>query len=284
MESPSVQRRRLGLALKRAREEAGKTQDEAGEVIDAAGSKISRIELGQSGLRQTDLAVLLDFYGIEGGEAESLKAMARAGRQRGRWSGYHHAIPRWFRQYVDLESGATDIRWYQSEIMPGILQTESYIQAVNAGSTSRSREDEAERQAQIKIRLERQEILESTQLEFILSESALRRVVGDQATMHGQLKHLVEVSKRPNIAVQVLPFTAETFVMANISFVSLRFGDADSDVIYVEGYTSADYLDHPEDVQAYTRLWNRLQAAALGPAESARMVKRLAEELRPAMK
>ncbi|WP_307850717.1 helix-turn-helix domain-containing protein [Micromonospora sp. H61] len=66
MVNPTIQRRRLGLALKRAREGAGKTQDEAAAVIDAAASKISRVELGQSGIRLTDLNLLLDLYGIRG--------------------------------------------------------------------------------------------------------------------------------------------------------------------------------------------------------------------------
>jgi transcriptional regulator with XRE-family HTH domain len=45
--------------LKRAREEAGRTQEEAAEQIDAASSKVSRVELGQSGIKQTDLTLLL---------------------------------------------------------------------------------------------------------------------------------------------------------------------------------------------------------------------------------
>ncbi|WP_422734043.1 helix-turn-helix domain-containing protein [Micromonospora sp. WMMD558] len=60
MVNPTIQRRRLGLALKRAREEAGKTQDDAAAVIDAAASKVSRLELGQSGIKLTDLNVLLE--------------------------------------------------------------------------------------------------------------------------------------------------------------------------------------------------------------------------------
>lgn len=273
MEGPTIQRRRLGLALKRARELAGKTQEEAGAVIDAAGSKVSRIELGQSGLRQTDLSVLLDYYGINGEEAQGLKQLARAGRQRGRWSIYRHAIPAHFRQYVDLEGDATEIRWYQLEIIPGLLQTQGYSRALlSLGFTG----DELERQ--VALRLERQAILErqdGPDAAFILSESAVRRKVGNAATVRDQLQHLVEMSKWPNVTLQVLSFDTETLVEPAHGFITLRFGYPGTDVIYTEGFTTAGYLDHPDEVQAYTRLWNQLQAAALGPAESVRLIESL---------
>ncbi len=266
MSNPTIQRRRLGIALKRAREAAGKTQEEAGAIMDAAGSKISRLELGQSGIRQTDLTILLGFYGVAGSEAEALRDLARAGRQRGRWSTYRNAIPDWFRQYVDLESDATEIRWYQSELVPGILQVPAYMRAM--GIT-----DE-----QVTVRQERQSVLdqETTDVNVILSESALRRRVGDAAAMEAQLLHLVEVGKRSNVEVQVLAFDAEAAGSTPFDFIVLRFGvESASEVIYVETYTDADYLDRVEDIRAYTRLWSRLQATALAPLESRRLIQRI---------
>ncbi len=280
MTNPTIQRRRLGNALKRAREAAGKTQDEAAERIDAAASKISRLELGQSGIKLTDLNLLLDFYGVGSDEAESLRDLARAGRQRGRWSGYRNVIPDWFRAYIDLEADASEIRWYQSEVVPGILQIKPYIRAMNLTAHPRPSDDEVDRQ--VAVRLERQSILDepsAPELGFILSESALRRRIGQPATMRDQLMHLATVAERPNLELQVLPFDAQTHVPASFSFIILRFGsDATSDVIYVEDYTDASYLDRPDDVRAYTRLWSRLQAAALGPVESRRLILRVAEE------
>ncbi|MFI6067959.1 DUF5753 domain-containing protein [Micromonospora sp. NPDC051227] len=276
-----MQRRRLGLALKRAREAAGKTQDEAAAAIDAAASKISRVELGQSGIRLTDLNLLLDLYGIRGDEAEPLRDLARAGRQRGRWSTYRNAAPDWFRQYLDLEGDASEIRWYQPEVIPGVLQIEPYIRAMNAIDHPRPSTDEVDRQ--VAVRMERQSILrqnDGPDLNFILSESALRRSIGDGTTMRRQLLHLAEVSKQPNVALQVFPFDAQTYETASFSFIILRFGDdAASDVVYVETFTDADYLDRPDAVRAYTRLWDRLRAAALGPVESRKLILRMADDM-----
>src|SRR3954470_15601957 len=128
--NPTIQRRRLGIALKRAREQVGMTQDEAAAAIESAASKISRIELGQSGVRPTDLTLLINAYGVPDSVAASMRELAKAGRQRGRWSSYREQLPAWFRTFVDLEGDASEIRSYQAEIIPGTLQTEAYIRAI----------------------------------------------------------------------------------------------------------------------------------------------------------
>ncbi|MEU7980035.1 helix-turn-helix transcriptional regulator [Micromonospora sp. NPDC049081] len=275
MVTPTIQRRRLGNALRRAREAAGKSQDEAAEVIDSASSKVSRMELGQSGIRLTDLKLLLDFYGVSAEEAEPLRELARAGRQRGRWSGYRNVVPDWFRQYLDLEADAAEIRWYQSEVIPGILQTEPYIRAlINSEDVER----------QIAVRLERQKVIDrpdGPELSFILSESALRRNLGDREAMRDQLSQLATLANRPNITIQVFPLGAETYVVSSFNFITLRFGEeVASDVVYLETFTDADYLDSPEAVRAYNRLWDRLRAAALGPTESRKLILRIADEMK----
>jgi transcriptional regulator with XRE-family HTH domain len=277
--SPTLQRRRLGKALKRAREQAGKTQDEAAEKIDAASSKISRIELGQSGLKLTDLTVLLGFYEVDDELAEQMRDLARSGRKRGRWSAYRNVIPDWFRDYLDLEEDASEIRWYQPEVVPGVLQTEAYVRAVYTTAKPQVADDAVERS--VRMRLERQTVLDrpDAALHFILSESALRRNVGNGSLMANQLHHIADVADRTNVDLQVLPFNAQTFGAAWGVFTILRFEqDASTDVAYLEDYTDAAYLDQPEPVRAYNALWNRLSAAALGQVESQDLIREIADE------
>jgi transcriptional regulator with XRE-family HTH domain len=279
MATATIQRRRLGLALKRAREAAGKTQDDAAAVIDSAASKISRLELGQSGIKLTDLRLLMEYYDVDAHEAESLKQLAKAGRQRGRWSGYE-SVPGWLRQYIDLEADASEIMWYQHEVVPGIFQTEAYVRAILTTGQPRVEEDEINKQ--IAVRLERQAILDQRDktLRLILSESALRRVVGDAEVMRVQLRRLAEIAEIPSIMLQVLPFNARSAVDAWAQFTILRFGDdSTSDVVFLDGYTNAEYIDRPDVIRAYSHLWNRLQAAASGPVESRNLVLQIAREI-----
>jgi transcriptional regulator with XRE-family HTH domain len=277
MVNPTIQRRRLGIALKRAREAAGMTQDEAAVVIDAAASKISRVELGQSGVRSMDLNALLGAYNVSEEEASSMRDLARAGRQRGRWSSFRDQLPSWFRQYVDLEGDASEIRWYQAEIIPGILQIEPYSRGVLRPLGS----DEMEQQ--VKIRRHRQSVIDqpdAPEMTFVLSESALRRTVDGPTTMRDQLRRLAEIGRsHPNVVIQVLPFAAKSYIVSSFSFTILRFGDdATTDVVYSESFTTADYLDRSETVRAYTRLWDSLRASALGPVESGLLISRVADE------
>ncbi|MCU1648843.1 MAG: helix-turn-helix domain protein [Nocardia sp.] len=278
MTTPTIQRRRLGLALKTAREAAGKTQDEAAKAIDSAASKISRLEIGQSGIKLTDLGILLNLYGVAAEDAASMKELARAGRQRGRWSG-NRSIPGWFRRYIDLETDASEIKWYQHEVVPGILQTEAYVRAMLLSGQPRVTDDEIEKL--IEVRLERQTVLTQRHktISVILSESALRRTVGDAEIMRNQLRHLAEVAQLPRVALQILPFNAKSVGDAWAHFILLRFDDdATSDVVYLDGYADADYVDRPDAVRAYAQLWDRLQSAALGPVESRNLILKTAEE------
>jgi hypothetical protein len=123
--------------------------------------------------------------------------------------------------------------------------------------------------------------LSGPEVGFILSESVLRRNLGNPVMMRDQLLHLSKVAKLPNITIQVFPFDSQTFEPASYGFTILRFGeDSASEVIYVEDFTDAEYLDRPEVVRAYTRLWDRLRAAALGPVESRRFILHVADEIR----
>jgi transcriptional regulator with XRE-family HTH domain len=277
MANPTIQRRRLGIALKKAREAVGMTQDDAAVVIDAASSKISRLELGQSGVRLMDLNALLIAYRVSDEEAVSMRDLAKAGRQRGRWSSFRDQMPSWFRQYVDLEDDASAIRWYQAEVIPGILQTEAY----SRGVLRMLGQEQIEHQ--VKIRQHRQAMLDQTdppEMMFVLSESAIRRMVDSPSTMRDQLRRLTEIDRTlSHVAIQVLPFSARSYIDSSFGFTILRFGDdASSDVIYAENLTAADYLDRPESVRAYTRLWDNLRAAALGPVESSLLIARVADE------
>jgi hypothetical protein len=97
--------------------------------------------------------------------------------------------------------------------------------------------------------------------------------------MTEQLAFLIEASHRPNVSLQVLPFDAETYTTASFDFVMPRFGqDAGSDVIYLEDLGDATYLDRPDAVKAYSRTWDNLRAAALGPVESRRLITEVADQ------
>lgn len=285
MPTQTVCRLLLGNELRRAREALGRTPADAAEVIGNKATKISRIELGQSSIGKGDLTLLLGFYEIEDDHhREVLFELARNGRQRGRWSGYREVFPEWFRMFVDLEQDAEQIRSTNVEAIPGLLQTEDYIRAQHA---ELDRDEHARHiEHSVQARKDRQQIFtrdDPPECGFILSESCLRRVVGGPAVMRDQLVHLQKLSRKRNVQIQVLPFDASTFgCRVAYRFTLLQIpspGTASPlEFAYVESYDDARYLDDKDAVRNYVGLWNRLQAAALGPVESRRLIGEVAEQ------
>ena len=112
-------------------------------------------------------------------------------------------------------------------------------------------------------------------LSVILGEAALRQAVGGPGVMAGQISHLVRlIDDFPGLALQVLPFTAGAHAAAgSASLAILRFPDAPGlGVVYLEALSGGVYLEGQEDVARYIRAFALLRAAALSPAESARLL------------
>lgn len=283
MATPTVRRLQLGNELRHARLKAGREQAEAARELDCADSKISRLELGQGGISKGDLKLLLEFYEVDPKQMDWMFELARTRSIRGRWSGFRAVFPEWFRMYVDLEIDADNIRQAQGEIVPGILQSEKYIQALHTDSI---RGDDAGIDADVKARQERQQLLNREHpptMSFVLSESCVRRQVGDAATMREQLDYLESAALRPNIDLQVLPFnTSGPVGGVSYDFTMLQIPSrgiaADLEFVYVESFDDARYLDAKDAVSAYTTLWNRLQAASLGPKESLDLIRSVGKQ------
>ncbi|WEP00260.1 helix-turn-helix transcriptional regulator [Streptomyces sp. FXJ1.172] len=261
----------LGSQLRRLREARGITREAAGYSIRASESKISRMELGRVSFKTRDVEDLLTLYGITGeAERESLLSLAREANVAGWWHSYTDVLPSWFPTYVGLEGAASLIRVYEVQFVHGLLQTEEYARAVVRRGMKGASPDDIERR--VALRLERQKHLfaqGAPEFHIVLDEAALRRPYGDRAVMRGQLQHLIDVSQRPNVRLQVMPFSFGGHSGESGAFTVLSFPDADlSDVVYLEQLTSALYLDKREDVAQYEQALKELQQDSPGPDES----------------
>lgn len=217
-----------------------------------------------------DLVRLLTLYGIEAAEREAVLELARQARLKDWWQQYSGAIPEWFQFYVGLEAAASAQRRYESELVPGLLQTERYARAIMSTAPV-PEDDDVERQ--IAVRMERQKRLTSDDppnLWLVLNEAVIRRTVGGPEVMRDQLAHLTEMATRKNITLQVLPFTAGAHSAMHGAFCIIQFpAEVDQDVVYLEEQTGALYLEKPEDVHRYSLMFDYLRAHALSPKDSA---------------
>lgn len=278
----SIQRRQLGNELRKLREVAGLTQEQAAESLGKAANKISRVENGKVGTTKTDLDALLRLYQASAKDTLWCRELAQGSRQRRTRAAAETTLylgPKWFRAFRDLEQSASQIMQVGSEIVPGNLQTENYTRAMFLGQGSFP--DHQTMEDTVRVRRDRQALLtreDAAQFSFVLSESALRRVIGNPKVMAEQLRHLAELSLLPTVDIQVIPFDTLSYEPLRYAFTVLRFDhDSATDIVYIEMYDNGVYLDKPpEAVRSYVELQRRLQAIALGPVESRNFMVELA--------
>jgi transcriptional regulator with XRE-family HTH domain len=273
---PTVLRILLGAQLRRLREAKRITLGEAGEVIRASHSKMSRLETGRVGFKDRDIADLLTFYGVtDPEERDSMRALAQRANAPGWWHDYSDVLPSWFEAYVGLEEVATQIRAYQVQFVPGLLQTEDYARAVTL--LGHAGEPVKDTKLRVGLRMARQQVLtkpDAPSVWLVLDEAILRRPIGTPAVMRTQLEHLLAMAELPNVTIQIIPFQAGGHPAAGGPFSILRFAEPDlPDVVYLEQLTSALYLDKPETVDSYLMVMERLCVEALTPAASADTIK-----------
>ncbi|HEX9066350.1 MAG TPA: helix-turn-helix transcriptional regulator [Streptosporangiaceae bacterium] len=271
---PTVLRILLGAQLRRLRESRRISLEEAGNAIRASHSKVSRLETGRVGFKDRDIVDLLTLYGVtDEKQREELRTLAARANTPGWWHDYQDVLPQWFEAYIGLEEAASQIRSYQVQFVPGLLQTEDYARGVTMLAYSHPREINR----RVNLRMARQAMLdrdEPPSLWVVLDEAVLRRPIGGVNAMRAQLKHLIEMSQRPNITIQVLPFSAGGNPATWGPFSVLRFSDYDlSDVVYLEQLTSALYLDKPDVVNNYLTVMERLCMDAASPAATVKMLR-----------
>jgi transcriptional regulator with XRE-family HTH domain len=277
--APTVLRVLLGTQLRRLRESRGITAADAAYAIRGSESKISRIELGRSAVRELDVADLLDLYQVtDSATRERLLTLASRAGQPGWWQRYQDVLPSWFQPYLGLEESAESIRSFDAQFVPGLLQTAEYSTAIMQLGAYPG--DEIDRLVDLRNERQRRFAAGGLRLWAVIDEIALRREIGGAALMRAQLDHLLAVSERPGLTIQVTPFPSPASCLVPGSFSILRFAAAElPDVVYVEQLTSAMYLDKRADVDRYAAAMDGISMASTTPDQTTAIVKTLLTEL-----
>jgi len=271
--SPVVQRRRLRAELRAARQAAGLTQEQVAEAMGWSLSKIIRIEAGSVAISTSDLKALLRHYQIvDPGRTDELVALARAARERSWWSQYQGVAPAGLPQLIGYEAASSITRNFEPLLVPGLLQTEEYAHVIIRKFAEGAAVERVN--TLVEIRMRRQELLDQADpplLFFIIDEAVVRRHIGGKAVMRRQIHRLAELAARPNVTIEVVPFSAGAHPGLKGPFVAIEFPDpADDDVLYLES-AQGDLIsrDVPEEVLSYREAFEQLRNISLGPDDSA---------------
>ncbi|WP_033320975.1 helix-turn-helix domain-containing protein [Streptomyces yerevanensis] len=277
--TPALCRLQLGVELRRLRTDKGLTAAQVARRLYWAPSKLTRLETGDNGVvAPSDVIALCDLYSASPEERAVLEGYAVVTKTKKDWWQsplYRPVIPPGFKAFLGLEAIATQLRTYEAEFVPGLLQTEAYVRVIHERAMAGLGPDEIDRL--VEVRLTRQEVLRRTQsplkLTAIVNESVLRRRVGNGQVMRGQLEHIAELADGlPNVRVQVVPFAAGAHPGMNGSFAVLHFREPLKPIVYLENLAAAGVTRKEDDVERYEEAFSDLQATAPGHRESLNLI------------
>jgi hypothetical protein len=267
--------------LRRLREAAEISRAEAGHAIRCSESKISRLELGRVSFKARDVTDLLTMYGVTDPEKrEAFLEMVQRSNEPGWWHRYTDLVADWFQDYLGLEESTSRIQTWEQQFVPGLMQTEDYAKAIATYGWSPLASQSVQRQ--VTVRMRRQALLgrpDSPKLWAVIDESVLHRPIGGRRVMLAQLGHLLELTKRPNVTLQVVPYQYSGYA-AEGSFSMLRFAEPElPDVIYIEHLNGALYLDKRSDTELYSRAFDRLTVDAHTPDRTRQLLAKVRAEI-----
>jgi transcriptional regulator with XRE-family HTH domain len=188
----------LGDELRRARLAAGfASQDALAARLGFDRTVITKIESGDGPPAVDVLAAWCQACGLPGIPPDWVAGMAK--RSNG-------ATPPWFGRWLDAEGEAQSFRLWSPMLIPGLLQTAEYARALFLASQTDTSDEVID--ALVTARTERQAILDRADppdVAAVVDEAVLHRLIGSSQIMHDALVHVADLSRRPNVVVQVVP-------------------------------------------------------------------------------
>nr|WP_306322928.1 MULTISPECIES: helix-turn-helix transcriptional regulator [unclassified Streptomyces] len=262
---PSSRRVMIGEELRHARERAGLTQQALGERLFVSGSYVGQMEAGTRRILP-DMAKCLDEQLNTGGFFT--RNCEKANKSR---------FPDHFAEAAEAEAIATAIRQYAGMLIPGLLQTRAYAEAVFHAYQPTAPDEKID--GLVADRLARGRLLDNPTtplLWAILDEAALCRPVGGPQAMAEALQHVADLARRHRALVQVLPFGAGAHASLVGPLKLMEFENAPP-LSFVDGPDMGKLTDDPATVARHTFTFNLLQATALPPHDSLVLIDTVAQ-------
>ncbi|MGW2842605.1 DUF5753 domain-containing protein [Streptomyces sp. NPDC001493] len=278
--APTARQCRVGIELRKMRQQAGLALAEAATLLGTDRTAISNTESGRFGVSGERVRHWAGSYGCpDAAYVEALAAMAEE-RVKGWWEEYRGEFISGALDLAELEHHAVGIRAVQLMYMPGFLQTEDYARAVFDEAVPRV--SPTRRRRLLSHRLKRRDVLDREvppMCTFLIHEAALRMVFGNSQVARAQLDHLLRESERDNVAVKVVPFAAGGFPETG-SATQYVYGPVPQlDTVQMDTATGPAFLDAETRLVNYRAALDRVEELALGREESRDFIRKIASEV-----
>ncbi|MGI5231592.1 helix-turn-helix domain-containing protein [Actinoallomurus sp. CA-142502] len=265
-DSPAIQA--FGIALQKMREAAGLTRTELAETLGYSPQFVGQIETARNVPSKT-FAEDLDTYFKLGGLFLEFWKLIKGTRRLG-------TLPPGSAAYLELERSANTMRVFETRLIPALFQTDDYARALLGKVMNPDEIDETIRtQAERKALFDRKN---PPHVFLVIDEVALRRKIGSPDTVREQLAHLLRLSERPEISIQVLPQDTDYYVAFSGSFTVLEF-NGESDVVYLESAGHGTLIDRPPTVATCAMRFDLLRGHAYSITESRSIIQKALEAL-----
>jgi transcriptional regulator with XRE-family HTH domain len=246
----------FGSEVRRVRTEAGMSQGQVAKEAHSTQAMISYIELARR-VPTAQLAGDLDRVFGTGGHFQRLHPLV-----------LRYAYPSWYLPIVQIEGDATSIRSFQSQVVPGLLQTEEYARAMLTAVRPDNLED------LIAARMSRQALFERDsppRTWFVIDEVVLRRTIGGPKVMRGQLERLLVAGAVPRTVIQVIPERVAEHPGLAGPFAIFSLPEV-PDMLYVDGFSKGRMGLDAAEVSEAVHAYDLLRAVSLSPVESAELI------------
>jgi uncharacterized protein DUF5753/helix-turn-helix protein len=251
---------------------------EVAQHIGRDRSSVSRMETGTIPIAPEMLETLLTLYGVtDPAEREALLRFNRDAWRPGWWAGYAEDVEAALLDYVWLEEQSVEIQALNVVTFDGLLQTAEYARSLMHATNPDQDPDQVE--SWVALRMQRQIALTRAQpvrLHHVVSEAALRNLVGGPEVLVPQLRYILESCRRPNIDVRVLPFTSGVHIGGDFRIFAMP-APLD-EIVCVDGPAGIAYLE-PPGTGRLVAAYHRLVGAALDADESVALMASVADEL-----
>ncbi|MEI7032279.1 helix-turn-helix transcriptional regulator [Streptomyces pratensis] len=265
---PTVEHRVLAVRLRLLRERAGVSLRAAAEALDAHPATVRRIERAETALDARQVAELLRCYGVGPAVAEPIMAGIGAANLPGWWHGWRDAMESWQQDVIGVESSASLVRTWHPALVPELLRTPAYADALYRSQYPQDTPARRERRVELLWERRRRMRERGADLWALFPAAALHTRVGGPQTMAGQRTALAEAMQEQHITVQVVPLDHPPHPLTGLPPLHLLRVPApeigDQAVLETPG-VRVDVIDEPETVMAHRIRLDAASAAAPRP-------------------
>ncbi|GAA4242657.1 helix-turn-helix transcriptional regulator [Actinomadura meridiana] len=279
--APTVRQRRIGSALRKARDHHQLTVATVALRIGRSKGWLSMVENGLQIIAPAELSNLLDFYEVEDGPLrESLLHLAT--HSPGQWvRGFEYRISAAALDLASLEDDAAEIRTFEPSIVPGLLQLPDYTRKLIAVGPAKH---SGNTKPLVDFRLSRQRVLsrpDPPRYVPIIAEAVLHNQVGgDPTLLRAQLRKLANAARLDHVDLRVLPRTASEYLWFGSPHLLISLRPPGRLTVSVrDHYAQSLFVEDEDEVSAHEETFELLRSAALNRTASLKLIEEIASQL-----